>query len=375
MAYTRKPKMMRAKNPQTRIFNKPVSATVIFVMGAIFSQAIMPMTAVAADPQFNIFSPYSHTQQAGHDYYMLDVRNETDGSPWNSSTNADPGDILTFYFYYHNGINNTTALNTTLQIDLPTEKGYQHTVTSHLWADNTSNATEYSPLTQSVTVSLSSIQGLDYIAGSAKWFPNQSDWRSAAPTAFPYGQTGEDLFTDGINIGSIQGCWEFSGAIVFQARATNLTPTEGELDIEKTMRNLTNGETSYSHDINASPREEVAALIKVTNTGDDDIHNVVVDDDMPDRLIYKDGSTRVDNAYSSQDIVDGINIGTLTPGEEVTIYFEAVLEREVLFPRGVVTLTNTAIAHGDGVDPVEDYADITISYFGCHDQIESPPYR
>jgi uncharacterized repeat protein (TIGR01451 family) len=179
---------------------------------------------------------------------------------------------------------------------------------------------------------------------------------------------------DGINLGDIEGCWEFSGAIVFQVEVSCIEYI-GELEIEKLAKNLTEGDASFYHEIEASPRQEIAFLIKVRNIGDDDVDNVIIEDDLPDRLIYQDGSTRVDDGYYQEDIIDGLNLGTLAPGEESTIYFEATLEREVEFPRGVATLINTAIASGDGVDPVEDCAEIIVSYYGCHDQIESPPCR
>ncbi len=354
---------------------KILAAGIFVLIIVLLGQAIWPLAAQAANPQFNTFTPYVHTQTYNRDYYLLDVKNETKNTDWNFPVSADAGDVLVFYLYYHNAVNYTIAQNTTLRINMPLAQGASQIITGYLWADNASNATLSNPLNQSVQVNLSSPQKLEYIVGSAKWYPNQADWRTAAPTPFPNSQPESQLFGSGINLGSIEGCWEFSGAIVFKARATQI-PQTSTLTIDKKMRNVTRGEYTWSDSVQANPRQTLATQLIVANTGSVIVNNVIVRDALPNKLIYNSGSTRVDGAYAADGIVSGgINIGSLAAGQSKTIYFEANADIEVSFPRGTTNLVNAGFAKADNASEVQDSANIIVDYNGCSGQDNRPPSR
>jgi hypothetical protein len=169
-------------------------------------------------PRFNIFTPYSHGQQTNSDYYLLDIKNDTKGSSFNDPVYADPGDILTFSVFYHNGVINTVAHNTRLKVFIPSSTGTQIVSTAYLSADNAENAPQSNPLTETGTVNVSSSASLQYIYGSAHWYPNQRNSSYDSPTSFPFGQSGDEIIGNGININDIQGCWQYSGYINFQVR-------------------------------------------------------------------------------------------------------------------------------------------------------------
>jgi hypothetical protein len=187
----------------------------------------LPTFAQSSDgngnPRFNIFTPYSHTQAYNQDYYLLDIKNDTKNGSFNDPVSADPGDILTFSVYYHNGETDTVANNTQIRISIPSANGTQIVSTAYLWADNAENATPNNPISEAGTVNLSSQGRLQYISGSAKWYPNQSDSTYNSSSAFPYGQTGNEIIANGVNLGSINGCWEYSGYINFQVRVIGYT--------------------------------------------------------------------------------------------------------------------------------------------------------
>jgi hypothetical protein len=193
-----------------------------FVTALMLGNFALPVFAQSSDgngnPNFNIFTPYSHTQTYNQDYYLLDIKNDTKGGSFNDPVSADPGDVLTFSVYYHNGVTNTVANSTKIRVSLPSADGTQAVSTAYLWADNAENATPGNPISESGTVNLSSQGRLQYIPGSAKWYPNQSDSTSDSSTAFLYSQTGDEIITNGINLGDINGCWEFSGYVNFQVR-------------------------------------------------------------------------------------------------------------------------------------------------------------
>jgi len=362
-----------------KIKAKILAVGIFALVATLLGQSIFPIIAQAANPQFNIFTPYVHTQTYNRDYYLLDVKNDTKGTSWGFPASADAGDTLTFYLYYHNGVNGSVASNTTAKVVLPSNYATSQNVTASLWADNASNATVLSPLAQSVPITLSSLQKLEYVAGSAKWYPNQSNWTTANAVPFPSSQSGDELFSSGVNIGSINGCWEFSGAIVFQAKVSNLQHTT-TLTINKKMKNITNNDLSFADSINAEPRQRVGVQITVANTGSGllDATNIMVKDQLPDRLLYLPSTTTINGVATTSDAVatsSWLNIGRLSPGQSKIIYFETEVARESLFVRGVTNLTNTAILTADSVSAIQDDAELIVTYTGCSPQENMPGAR
>lgn len=116
-----------------------------------------------------------------------------------------------------------------------------------------------------------------------------------------------------------------------------------ELRIEKTVRNLSNGSSSFQNSVNAVTGDRVEFRIRVTNTGDTSIRNVEVDDDLPSGL-------RMVGSF------DG-DIGTLDEDDVETITFRA----DVTSNDSGRCLVNTAEVDGDGVDSEEDSASVCIS--------------
>ncbi len=324
------------------------------------------------NPRFNIFTPYAHTQTYNQDYYLLDMKNDTKNTSWNDPISADAGDILTFSVYYHNGVNDTIARNTTLKVTIPSTTGTQIVSTGYLWASNADNATYDNPLTETGIINISTPQKLEYISGSAKWYPNQADWRLDAPTSFLFGQTGDEIIGSGVNIGDVNGCWEFSGYINFKVKVSNIQQNPS-LTIQKQVRSITNA-TNYAESVVANPRQRLSFQITVTSNGDVDTKNVVVKDILPDRLLYITGSTRIDTATALPDRITsygGINIGDIPKGTSKIITFEVDIEREAMFVRGDTSLTNVAYVRADNLSEISDPAGIIVHYNGCSQQSAS----
>ena len=342
-------------------FNKPLMTLgiILILVSLITSQIVLPTGANADSPQFNIFTPYSHVQAYNQDYYLLDVKNETKGTGFNFPVSADPGDTLLFYVYYHNGIINTTATNTTLKISLPSVTASQQTITAYLWADNAVNASAANPLSQSVQVNISSPQQLQLVQGSVQWFPNEKNIQVDSPSALPNGQTGNELFGNGLNIGSIEGCWEFSGSVIFRAKVSAVQQIN-DLSITKTVRNITAGQTSFIKNANANNGDRLMFQLQTNNTGNTVLNNVFVRDSLPSGLNYVAGSTRVDGSSASDGIASGgLSVGTLNVGAARQITFEATIG--VSASSGSQTLTNTGLARADQVAEKSDTASVNVA--------------
>lgn len=341
--------------------NKYLQISLIsFLTILLIGQFALPVFAVD-QPRFNIFTPYVHTQTYGHDYYLLDLRNETKGTDWNDPISADPGDIVMMSVYYHNAVNNTTAHNTKLRVALASGQSTSLVSTAYLWADNAENATYANPFTETGTINVSSSQRLEYISGSAKWYPDQKDWRVDSPTPFPFGQTGDEIIGSGVNIGDIIGCWEFSGYVNFKVRITSTAPTNPDLNIYKTVRNISRGESDFRESTDARPDDQVAFQLRIESVTNAEVRNVNVSDALPYNLSYISGSTRIDGNSTSDGITSGgINIGSLAGRQTKSITFEVRVAQESYFSYGLNTLTNYGYVRGDNISQRSDTAQVLV---------------
>ena len=328
----------------------------------ILGQFAMPASSAGNAPTFNMFTPFVRVQTQGHDYFLINVKNETENSAWTGNVNAKAGDTLLFYLFYHNGENNTTARNTTIKVDLPSSTAStQHTISASLWADNATNATQSNPFRQSVQASLNDSQKLEFVPGSVKWFPDQTNWMTSSPVSIPEGQPETNLFSNGINIGDIEGCWEFSGAVMFKAKVGQQQPNIiRDLSINKTVRNITSGQSGDSDSANAKVNDRLLYKISVFNNGNATLTNVIVRDNLPSPLSIVSGTLKVDNDSNFGNLANGINIGSINIGVSKIVNFEAIVNNPTSFfvP---LTLVNTSFAKADNVNEKSDSATVYVS--------------
>jgi len=328
----------------------------LFVFATVSGMLLQPFGALkAAGPRFNIFTPYSCTLEFNRDYFVICVKNDTKGTDYATTVSADPGDILTFSVYYHNGVNSTIATNTKLKASIPSLTAQTQTVTGSLWADNAENATPANPLSFSNTVNISSPQTLQFISGSAQWFPNQKSPLSDAPTSFLFGQSGNEIVGSGINVGDIEGCWEFSGMVNFKVKVSQVVQN-ADLAITKTVKNLTKNDFSFSKSTTASQGDRLAFSLKVDSTGNAAAQNVTVSDSLPFQLSYIAGSTKVDGSSVSDGITSGgINLGSMNQGSSRNVTFEATVNANTN-----ITVTNTGLVMANNVSQKQDTATVCI---------------
>jgi len=134
-----------------------------------------------------------------------------------------------------------------------------------------------------------------------------------------------------------------------------------DLTIDKTVRNISNG-SGFHSSVDAEFNDEIEFSLEIRSTGDAIAENVKVWDDLPSRLTYISGSTRVDGSYRSDGIVSGgIYIGDLDPGEGITVKFKAEVDSEDEFSSGTTTLTNHGYTHADNVSSVYDTALVRVT--------------
>jgi len=120
-------------------------------------------------------------------------------------------------------------------------------------------------------------------------------------------------------------------------------PLSPVLNISKTVRNITDN-TTFQESISADPLDRIEFNILITSTGSTGAQNVTVKDSLPLHITYQN-NLKINGVSSAGDILTGLNLGTISPGQSKVITFEAQVASEDKFIYGITTLTNAAIAY------------------------------
>ena len=183
------------------IFKKVnIGLVALLALAAIF----VPMHAAHAGASFN---------NDPQDRATLRVTNSTLNpgctTCWTQTiTGVRNGDYVSFAIYYHN-TGTSAAQNTRVRLTTnPVSNGMQ--ASGYVWADNASmvsgSASAYFD---------SALQNGELAYDAVLWYPNQT--QTAVP--LPGGQTGQEVLSSGLNIGTINPGWPSQGSVVVRFRA------------------------------------------------------------------------------------------------------------------------------------------------------------
>lgn len=241
-----------------------------FVVTAFLAQAILPATAQASGPVFNSMNG---------DKELLRGANVTNAEQtWNDPITGNAGDTFAGLVYYHNGTDNTVAQNTRVKVTIPAQtSGKTADLQAVIRADNAS------PVSDSLTVNLNSDAKIEFIPGSVVWYPDQNQ-QPGVSAPLPLGQSGDEIVSaNGLNLGSINGCWEYAGFVVFKFKTIKSNPAL--IVTSKIAKNLTTG--TEGTDIKASAGDQIRYTLTTSNTGGS-ATSVTVSDNVSDILDYAD---------------------------------------------------------------------------------------
>jgi len=127
-----------------------------------------------------------------------------------------------------------------------------------------------------------------------------------------------------------------------------------QLTIEKTVRNLTQGNVGFVGSVSAYNGDEVEFKIVVDNVGNAEANNVIIKDDLPGGLSTVSDSLGTNVSVNGQLTGNGLELNKLSQGQSAIIYFRA----KVNVSSG--NLTNTARAWADNASEVSDSAYINL---------------
>lgn len=337
----------------------------LLVTGLVLSGVVFAAPSARAAVAFNTFE-ISYSSATNRDLPMIDARNVSRGGVLSSSqsdhdngVSAESGDEIEFVIYYHNtGVPEDEATNVIVRAILPGGSRNSHEVSATIASDQTSAISSSSSFRGgNITINLSGqAQNLEFISGSVRHFPNRT-------TSGQIPSGGDNLVGSGLNIGTIRGCFEFSGFVTFRARVGQVGQ-DRNLSLIKRVLNVTKGETSFRDSTIANPGDRLRFEIRFDLGGNASQNNVIVRDILPSRVSRVDGSVRegggtVSSSYESDLFGSGRNLGTLSAGSSKTITFEANVSDSSQFV-GTNTLTNTANIRSDQVSTRQDDAEVIV---------------
>ncbi len=304
----------------------------------------------AGTPRFN-FLP--------GDIEMLQVAKTTAGSTWGDPQNANIGDRVAYSFYYHNGMINTTAHNTTLRVDLPVDQGTELKATSYLWSSETAYITD-TVVDGSVvgltgaTINTPSNARIQYVPGSTRWFPEGNQTGIAQPDGI--------VSASGLNIGDIQGCWQYSGYVTF------LADVYGQSTLVMDKKVAHPGESEWHDEIVANPGDSVAYHLGIRNDGNITADQVSVKDILPDYMTYQIGTTYYYTQAHPEGVklpdtmfTTGVSIPDVAPGDGGITYITYRTGISSTIPAGTWALNNVAKVFQAGIEKDMDQAKVTVT--------------
>ena len=292
------------------------------------------------------------------DYEMLQVA-KTNGGTWSDPVAAQVGERISYSFYYHNGMLDTTAHNTTLRVDLPTITGTTLEAKSWLWSNETAPISDTVVNGQTVGLSGATINAatparVEYVPGSTNWYPNGT----SVPTHLPDGIT-----NGGMNIGDIQGCWPFAGFVTFMVDIKE--PTQLIMDKKVAHPGTTE---DWQKMISANPGDGIAYFLGIQNNGTTTATQVSVKDLLPTYMTYTPGTTylytnehpegikQADTLFSS-----GIGISDIAPGPGNVVYLTYKTKIDSNMPAGSYSLNNVAKVFMSNIEQSQSQARVLVA--------------
>lgn len=129
-----------------------------------------------------------------------------------------------------------------------------------------------------------------------------------------------------------------------------------QLAITKLVRNYSAGGND-ADSITVHPGDSVEFSIRVQNTGNANATNVRINDVLPSGLTFQNNTS----TYGDGVISGWINVGSLTPGQSITVRFRATVREDSYFSSSSTRLTNYAYTNADSVGTISDTANVDVT--------------
>jgi uncharacterized repeat protein (TIGR01451 family) len=208
-------------------------------------------------------------------------------APWSDPVNNVPdGAEVEVKLYIHNNadatLNDTNpdqgiAKNVTVKVAVPTASAQAQDITSTITADNATPKSIFD------TVSLTGQNGgffeLSPVSGSVKLYDVNGNATSL----------GDEIFSSaGVNIGDQKGCFQYRREITFRVKIKM-----PNYSISKQTK--VQGQGSWVENVSGAPSDTFAWMITFNNTGNTELKNVKIVDNIPANMTVVPGSVKLTN--------------------------------------------------------------------------------
>ncbi|MEX0748467.1 MAG: DUF11 domain-containing protein [Candidatus Saccharimonadales bacterium] len=303
------------------------------------------------------------------------VMNLNTSSGYQDNVSAMVDDVVQIQVWYHNMEefdSGKDAENLKVAIDVPSTRGKNQTITATVGADNADTVTT----TAGVNLSLDNAY-LEYIAygegssstdGGVQWRHNKgaADGNTSCQTedeeapnscyvSENLGAAGDAIVNGGIVIED-----EYRPCFAYQSTVTILARVKAEaIKVNKYVRNVTRGETSWKLKNQARPEDILEYRIRFENKGNVTLEDVTVGDNLPDYLSYIPGSTTIMNGNYPDGVAAGSNnvwqggimVGDYAPGAAGYVTFRVKVDPVNVFEKcGTYTLKNVGVVRPEGMN-------------------------
>ena len=125
------------------------------------------------------------------------------------------------------------------------------------------------------------------------------------------------------------------------------------LDIVKTVKNLSQKDTDWHNEIQASFLDELEFKIEIVSNSNVQLENITIKDNLPSKILYQ-GDLKINGVSNSNNITSQeINIGNLDSGQLKTITFKAQIASKDNFDYGITDLINTVVAYNNKISKTD----------------------
>ncbi len=334
-------------------FRRRATAVATAVFGvALAATALLPGSpinkALAGTPVFN---------DKPEDYPALTARANGQGQWTTGPVNVADGEYVQFMLWAHNTVENTVATNTRVSAILPTTDATTHNVAGRVWADNAA------AVANNVTVNLASAGKMELDPSTVHTY--RFDQTTGNFIEIPTNGAASVVTAAGMNLGDMQGCWDYMRVVTFSARVVRqLNP---DITTYKEI-GLSSVQNQWSQTpISAQPGEVLAFHVYLENTGAEGstLQLPQVEDTLDGKLTFKSGSAYMitrdangndvrfdipDNqlAFNGQKVTFSFSNMGSEARQAVHLYFQATLAPNASFPVGTTQVCNTALVKGTG---------------------------
>jgi len=286
----------------------------------------------------------------------MGVANVTAGdTTYKEAVNASYDQVVKVQMYYHNRENPESgkiANDLRLKFEVPSTAGATQVIRGTLSSPDSNTVND------SVTVNLDRADAyMEYIPGSAKWKHNAGTnenvniVETTLSDEVVYGGTG-------LVLEDAKPCFNFDATVTILVRIH----VPG-IKIDKKTR--VKGQTTWVTSNTAKPGDTVEYLLTYQNAGNTVHNNVLIRDNLPPKITYVPGSSKLTNANGNRTVADGVTttgviVGNYGPGANAHVTFEAKIPEADKLTCGVTEFRNVGVARPEGMNEFYNTAITTV---------------